>query len=94
MLECLGHWTRECLPNLHRRGKTHLNNQRRMTLVPWPCCVKARFSNQHKRLRHDILEYLSHLWSVSVTLEQYFGVKSDAKMTPNFSLSVVPPNAS
>jgi hypothetical protein len=46
------------------------------------CRVKARFSNQHKRLCHDILEYFSHHWSLLVTLEQDFSVKSDAKMTP------------
>ena len=44
--------------------------------------MKARFSNQHKRLRFDFLEDFSHYWSLSSTLKHYGGVKSDAKMTP------------
>src|SRR5208283_2876281 len=46
------------------------------------CRVKARFSNLYKRLRHDILEDLSHYRSLSSTLKHYGGVKSDANLTP------------
>lgn len=61
------------------------------SIIPRPslcrdCCrVKARFSNQHKRLRHDFFEEMKHHRSLSGTFVTHHGVKSDAKMTPTIA---------
>ncbi len=50
-----------------------------------PCRVKARFSNQYKRLCQDFLEEIKHNRSLLGTLGMYYGAKSDANLTPRFS---------
>ncbi len=54
-----------------------------------PCRVKARFSNQHKRYATISLTISVIIGKYRFTLEQYFGVKSDAKMTPSIARRIL-----
>lgn len=50
--------------------------------------MKARLSTLYKRLRFDFLDDLKHSRSLSSTLVRYYGVKSDANLTPRLLTTI------